>query len=186
MFASAVCLCLLLSGTHLRAGTDPVETSPQVTALEDGGVYRVAARFVVPQHASVAFEVLTDYEQIPRFMPAVKTSIVRERFPAGLIVEQEAVARVMMFSKRIHLRLEVHADGDTVRFRDCSGLSVSRYEGAWELALGDRATVVTYELTARPSLDVPGFLLQRLMKRDATRMIARPQTEIAARAATRH
>ena len=142
----------------------------------------MTARFGVPQDASLALAVLTDYEQIPRFMPDVKSSIVRERFPGGLLVEQEAVARMMMFSKRIHLLLRVRVEGETVHFRDASARSFVCYEGRWRLEQQDGRTIITYELSARPSFDVPGFLLTRLLKRDAREMIGRLRTEIAARA----
>ena len=68
---------------------------------QEKGVYTVVARFLVDQPPSVAFTVLTDYEQIPRFMPDVRTSIVRERGTGWAVVEQEAVSAFMMFSKRI-------------------------------------------------------------------------------------
>lgn len=42
-------------------------------------------------------------------------------------------------------------------------------------------TLVTYELTAQPTFDVPEFLLKRVLKRDAAEMIERLQREIAAR-----
>jgi len=41
---------------------------------------------------------------------------------------------------------------------------------------------VTYELSAKPSFDVPEFLLKRLLKRDASQMIERLKAEVAARA----
>ncbi|HMF59009.1 MAG TPA: SRPBCC family protein [Vicinamibacterales bacterium] len=179
-----VVIALVLSGI-CQGGTtkadEPAAPTTQVTVREEAGVYRVAARFEVAQPASVARAVLTDYEQIPRFMPDVKTSIVRERFPDGVIVEQEAVAHMLMFSKRIHLLLEVHMDDHSVRFRDSSGRSFEQYEGAWTLVQHDRRTVITYELTARPCFDVPEFLLTRLLKRDSREMIERLRTEMDAR-----
>jgi hypothetical protein len=46
------------------------EQSPgSLTVREEKGVYTVSARFLVDQPPSVALTVLTDYEQIPRFMP---------------------------------------------------------------------------------------------------------------------
>jgi carbon monoxide dehydrogenase subunit G len=178
-------IAILMSGIYHDETTnaeEPPRPSAQVTVREDAGVYRVAARFEVAQPASVARAVLTDYEQIPRFMPDVKTSIVRERFPDGVIVEQEAVAHMLMFSKRIFLLLEVRMDDHSVRFRDSSGRSFDEYEGAWTLASHDRRTVITYELTAQPCFDVPKFLLTRLLKRDAREMIERLRTEMDARA----
>ena len=59
---------------------------------------------MTPQSSAVAHDVLTDYEAIPRFMPDVQSSRIVERGAASIVVEQEAVARVLFFSKRIHLR----------------------------------------------------------------------------------
>jgi Polyketide cyclase / dehydrase and lipid transport len=73
----------------------------------------------------------------------------------------------------------VQADANAIRFRDCSGRSFSRYEGAWRLERQDGRTVVRYDLTAQPSFDVPAFLLTRLLRRDAKQMIERLRLEIA-------
>jgi len=66
-------------------------------------------------------------------------------------------------------------------FRDRCGRSFSQYEGAWRLSPQDGQTVITYELVAEPSFDVPGFVLKRLLRRDSTQMIDRLRREIAAR-----
>jgi ribosome-associated toxin RatA of RatAB toxin-antitoxin module len=142
----------------------------------------VTARFDVLQPATVALAVLTDYEQIPRFMPDVKTSTIVERGIDRIVVDQEAVARVMLFSKRIYLRLDVRTDHGTIAFRDISGKSFINYEGAWRVTEQSGRTTIQYELRAQPSFDVPAFLLTRLLKRDAHEMIERLRTEMSARA----
>jgi carbon monoxide dehydrogenase subunit G len=154
---------------------------PDIRVNEEEGVYTVTARFCVPQASPTVLAVLTDYEQIPRFMPGVTTSVVRDRTPERVIVEQEAVSRMMMFSKRVHLLLEVTEDSNTLRFRDSGGRSFAVYEGAWTLSRMDEGTAITYELRAKPKFDVPEFLLKRLLTRDAKSMIARLRAEIAAR-----
>lgn len=155
--------------------------APDVTVREERGVYSVSARFAVPQAPSVALAVLTDYEAIPRFLPNVKTSIVRKRTAGLVVVEQEAVARMMMFSKRVHLVLEITEGPDTIRFRDRCAVSFSQYEGSWRLVARDGGTEISYALTAQPSFEVPDFILKRLLKRDASRMIERLAREMAAR-----
>jgi hypothetical protein len=114
-------------------------------------------------------------------MPPVKTSIIRQRTDGGVVVEQEAVSSVMMFSKRVHLLLEVHVDGHTVFFRDTCGRSFEIYDGSWKLSGLDGRTVIHYELNAKPKFDVPEFLLERLMRKDAQRMMERLRAEIEAR-----
>jgi len=160
-------------------------TDPAPAVREERGVYVVSADFSVPGPASVALMVLTDYENIPRFMPAVKTSTVTERGDDYVVVEQEAVATVMMFSRRIHLVLDVQEHSGTIRFSDRCGKSFERYEGAWTVSDTGGRTTIGYRLTAKPAFDVPAFLLKRLLKRDALQMIAQLQTEIASRAAAR-
>jgi ribosome-associated toxin RatA of RatAB toxin-antitoxin module len=152
---------------------------------EERGVYVVAAEFTATAPAAIALETLTDYENIPRFMPAVRSSRVVERGDGYTIVEQEATATFMRFSKRIHLALDVREQPGRVQFTDRSGKSFTRYEGTWSLTEREGRTTIGYHLTAQPSFDMPAFLMKRLLKRDAVQMIARLQAEIAARAALR-
>ena len=167
----------------LAAVDASVAGQPAVSVREHAGVYTVTARFDVPEAASVAMAVLTDYDGIPRFMPDVKTSRVRERGEHRVVVEQEAVSRVMMFSKRIHLVLEITEGPGVLAFRDRCGRSFERYEGAWRLTERNGRTEIAYELVARPSFDVPEFILKRLLKRNSTEMIEQLRREIATRAA---
>jgi hypothetical protein len=44
-------------------------------------------------------------------------------------------------------------------------------------------TTVLYELSAKPTFEVPAFVLKRLFKRDAAAMIERLTAEIVTRAA---
>jgi ribosome-associated toxin RatA of RatAB toxin-antitoxin module len=155
--------------------------APRITVTESAGVFRVTALFTVAAPSSAVAAVLTDYERIPRFMPDVTTSQVLSRNGTGLVVEQEATAKFMMFSKRVHLLLDVSEDGNTIRFRDRCGSSFKTYEGAWVLTQTNGATSVSYQLSAKPSFDVPGFVLKRLLKRDAVTMIDRLTAEIYAR-----
>jgi ribosome-associated toxin RatA of RatAB toxin-antitoxin module len=157
----------------------PVAARPaDVTVREQDGVFHVTATFSVPQSASVVFDVLTGYEQIPRFMPDVRSSRVIERGDGHALVEQEAVAHVMLFSKRIHLVLEISEAAERIQFRDRCGKSFARYEGAWNISTKDAQSVIAYELSAKPAFHVPEFLLRRLLKRDAQEMIRRLKDEI--------
>jgi carbon monoxide dehydrogenase subunit G len=175
-------LAAVVPATGLTA-TGDAAAQPSVTVREERGVYFVTARFQVPQAPALALAVLTDYEQIPRFMPGVETSVVLERTTGRAVVEQEAVSRLMMFSKRVHLVLEITEGRDTLRFRDRSGRSFTRYEGAWRLCEENGRTQILYELAAEPSFDVPEFLLKRLLRRDSGQMIEGLRREIAARTA---
>jgi ribosome-associated toxin RatA of RatAB toxin-antitoxin module len=176
MVLVAATLVLALTGT--MADTGP---APSVTVREEHGVYAVSARFTVAQPPAVVLAVLTDYEHIPRFLPDITSSIVRERSDRRAVVEQEAVSRMMMFSKKVHLVLEITEEAGAIRFVDRCGHSFERYEGSWRVTASGSGSEIVYELTAKPSFDVPEFILKRLLKRDSTRTIERLATEIADR-----
>lgn len=174
-------MALVLMSMGLAAAAPP-PPPPDVNVASRDGLYQVTAMFRVAQPASVAFAVLTDYEQIPRFMPDVRRSQILERRDQTVVVDQEAVARVMLFSKRVHLVLEIEETPHEIRFRDRAGQSFSHYEGAWTLTEHAGQVEIGYALTAKPIFDVPEFLLTRLLKRDAQTMIERLRGEIARRA----
>jgi hypothetical protein len=179
---SFVVAALLLAST---VGVPAANAQPMPVSVHvERGVYHVAATFTTRQPIAIARAVLTDYERIPRFMPDVRSSRVLERSGDRAVVEQEAVARVLFFSRQVRLVLEVQEAPASIRFRDRSGTSFVRYEGTWTLRDEDGHAVIGYELLAEPGFAVPEFMLTRLLKRDAGRMIERLQAEIAARAAT--
>lgn len=173
-----VTACLAVAAATVSAAGAP---DPQVSVRGSNGTYTVDASFGAAGPAATVIAVLTDYEQIPRFMPDVRRSNVIERADGLTVVEQEAVAKLMMFSKRIHLVLEVRERDGIIRFRDRCGKSFALYEGGWTVAERDGQTAIGYQLTAKPSFDVPEFLLKRLLKRDALQMIERLQGEMATR-----
>jgi hypothetical protein len=178
----AVPVLVIALGSAASAGQS-TGTAPVVR--ENRGVYVVSAEFTATASPAIARATLTDYESIPRFMPEVRSSRVTERGDGYMIVEQEAVAAFMWFSKRIHLRLSVREEPGAIRFADQCGKSFARYEGVWTVAEREGRTTIGYHLTAQPSFEVPPFLLKRLLKRDAVQMIGRLQAEMAARAAVR-
>lgn len=181
LLAAVVGLCVTLPGAHLAATAAPAP-SPQVSVSEERGTYAVTARFEVPQPPDVVLAVLSDYERIPRFMPDVRSSVVVERSPDHVLVEQEAVSQFMMFSKKVHLLLEVRREDGTIRFMDRSAKSFDRYVGAWRVERRGEGSAVAYELAARPSFEVPAFILRRLLARDSGDMIGNLRREFAARA----
>jgi carbon monoxide dehydrogenase subunit G len=180
LLMAAVILGALVSSARPAIAADADPAWP-VTVRHEDGVYSVTARFRVPGPPAAARAVLIDYEQIPRFLPDIKISIVRERGAGRVIVEQEAVSHMMMFSRRVHLLLEITEDADMLRFVDRCGASFERYSGSWRLTARNGGTEIAYELTAKPVFTVPEFLLERLLKRDAVRMIDRLAREMAAR-----
>lgn len=178
LMTALVLLAIVPSGRDDRDG-------PVISVREAGGDYTVYARFVVPEPPDVVREVLTDYARMPRFMPDVRTSVVVGRGNRTARVEQEAVSKFMWFSKTVHLVLDVDEGSEVIAFRDRCTRSFRRYEGSWAMKRQGELTELTYQLVARPTFDVPGFVLRTLLNRDAVVMVDRLRTEIRARGAGR-
>jgi ribosome-associated toxin RatA of RatAB toxin-antitoxin module len=181
--AAAVALGTLWTSPAPLDAARAFQVEPTVTVRENQGVYFVAARFQVAEPPDAALAVLTDYERIPRFMPNIQKSIVRERGADHVIVEQQAVSKLMMFSKKMHLVLQITEEPDALRFTDVCRADFRRYEGSWTATAIEGMTEIRYELTADPSFDVPEFILKRVLRRDSRDMIAALQQEMAARSA---
>lgn len=174
-------LLLLVLAAAVAPATAAAGQAPVVSVHSIAGVYTVEARFEIAAPPEKVREVLTDYAGIPRFMPDVRKSIVRERKGARVLVEQEATSKVLMFSKTIHLLLEVHEGPDVLTFRDTCRKSFSIYAGAWTLMAEGADTAVTYTLTAKPAFSVPPFLIKRLLDSNARDTIDALRAESALR-----
>lgn len=182
--AAAVLVAAALAGAAPLAAAGGDDPAPELLIRpSEDGAYEIAARFRLEAAPAVVRTVLTDYDQIARFMPGVRTSRVVGRENGRVRVEQEAVSRYMLFSKRVYLLLDIVEGTETIRFADSSGRSFTRYAGAWTLRAEAGGTRVDYQLAATPAFAVPGFVLRRLLDRDARAMIAGLQSETAARTA---
>src|SRR5687768_15958413 len=128
---------MVLAAAALLVAMAGAAPAPNVTVREERGVYSVSARFVVPETPSAALAVLRDYENIPRFLPDVTSSVVRERSAGRAVVEQEAVSRMMGFSRKVHLVLVIAEETGAIRFHDRCGRSFEKYEGSWRVSATD-------------------------------------------------
>jgi ribosome-associated toxin RatA of RatAB toxin-antitoxin module len=172
--AAAVASCAMAAGAA---------QAPAVAVRSNGdGVYAVAARFSVTEPATIVQAVLTDYANIPRFMSTVRTSRVLEQTDGRVRLEQEAVSKFMMFTRTVHLVLDVEESDGTIRFRDGCHKSFAVYDGSWTITPQGSGTELVYELTAKPAFSVPGMVLKRLLERDSREMIDGLRAEITARA----
>lgn len=173
-----VVAAVVAAAAPARAAPDAANVSVREVAP---GVYRVDARFWVAVSAATARAVLTDYANLPCFLPDIRTSRVRARSDGYAQVEQEALSGYLLLSKRVYLLLEVHEEPDSITFRDTRHRSFRHYEGRWRITPHGGSTELTYELVAEPSFSVPNRLATRLLTRDASRMIERLRGEMVRR-----
>jgi Polyketide cyclase / dehydrase and lipid transport len=146
--------------------------------------YMVDAAFDVNVPAPIAWEVLTDYEGIGRFVSSIRQSTIKEREPGRVLLEQHGVGTAWIFSVPMHVVLEVREHDERVlAFHDVCGKSFTVYEGSWELSAIAGGTRVTYRLKADPTGRQPAMLAKSAIKGSVKTLLDEVRKEIVARGA---
>jgi carbon monoxide dehydrogenase subunit G len=170
----------ILSAPDLSANT-PVNVDVERGADQ---AYVVDAAFDVNVPASVAWEVLTDYEGIGRFVSSIRQSTIKKREAGHVLLEQHGVGRAWIVSLPMHVVLDVREEGQQMLvFRDVCGKSFTTYEGTWEVATVGSATRVIYRLKADPNGRQPAMLARSAIRGSVKKLLDEVRTEILARAA---
>ena len=150
----------------------------------DDKAYVVDAAFEVNVPASIAWQVLTDYEGIGQFVSSIRHSTVKRREAGRVLLEQHGVGRAWIISLPMHVVLEVREhDQRILAFRDVCGKSFSTYEGAWELSATDGGTRVAYRLKADPTGRQPAMLAKSAIRGSVKQLLAQVRAEMLTRGA---
>lgn len=181
LLAGALALALPAGADDRSAGSsketfEVVETGPRA--------YQARGSFVVAATAAAAWEAIADYAAIPRIAPSVKVSRIVSRDGGKVMVEQEAVAAFLFFSKRIHLLLEiVESPPGEVKFRDTARREFTHYEGFWTIEEAGDGVRVSYGIDVERGFSAPDFLAKRFFKKQAESLMDSMREEILRRAA---
>src|SRR5689334_4834506 len=84
----------------------PAEDLRVSATRADDGV-QVRAEVLLDAPVSVVWQVLTDYERLPAFIPGITKSVVRERRGNRVVLEQSGDARFFLFTFPVEVTYEV-------------------------------------------------------------------------------
>jgi len=155
-----------------------------VQAHRDGDRVEVQAHATVAASRALVWQVLTDYESLPKFIPGITRSVVRERRAERMFVEQSGEARFLIFSFPIEVRLEVTENApDSVVSRAVAG-NLRRMDGRYDLS-GEAAgvTQVRYRGVIEPSFSLPPLVGVAALRAMAEEQFTAMVQEIERRAA---
>ena len=76
-----------------------------VDARRDGARIEVHARVALEASRSLIWEVVTDYERLPDFVPGILASRILWRSGARLLIEQSGEARFLLFRFPIEVKI---------------------------------------------------------------------------------
>ncbi len=143
----------------------------------------VEGRCVVHAPVAVVWEVLTDYDGIDGFVSSMRESRVSGRGDHHVLVEQVAVGRLFLFSRRFRVTLFVEETPQTrIRFEDVLRRDFESYRGEWRIEEQADRVEIMYQVGARPSFSAPDFVARGLFKRTAHELLSQVKAEMERRA----
>ena len=123
-----------------------------------GDTFEIEARVVMAVPRETAWQVLTDYERLPEFIPGLHKSHVLSRTANRLLLEQRGELRFFIFSVPMEVRMEVEERPlEAVLSKALSG-TVRAMRGRYDLAAVAEGTEFRYRGTIVADLGIPGFL----------------------------
>jgi ribosome-associated toxin RatA of RatAB toxin-antitoxin module len=178
--AAAAALLAAFLGAAVAHARD---ASIEVTVKQDDGHYQVRGSFTARASVDTTWAVLTDYDGIPRFVKSVRASAVTEAADGGpRRVNQEAVQKVLLFRKTVHVALEIEEDRPLrVGFRDVLKRDFKKFEGAWTIEPRGDSVTVRYALDADPVSQPPGMIGRMVMGGSAHDQLDQVRAEILRR-----
>jgi ribosome-associated toxin RatA of RatAB toxin-antitoxin module len=145
--------------------------------------FRVSATATMAASAAQAWEVLTDYASLPRFIPGLASSIVHLRAGSRVLVEQKGEARFFIFSYPIDVRLEImESPHDWITSRGVGG-TLRRMSGRYDLRASRGGTVLRYSGELEPDFDLPPLIGTLAVRTMVEEQFAAMVAEIERRAA---
>ena len=131
------------------------------------GVRRLAVQLRTAIPVSVLWEVLTDYDQLDRFIPNLSTSelVLRDGETVRVLQVGSQQLLGLRFSAQVLLELKEELPDGVLRFRMLKG-DFRRFEGSWQMRELPDGSSLLYELTVQGCLGMPIGLIEERLRDD--------------------
>lgn len=158
-----------------------VKAEPQVSVTKWGEGYQVNVRMEVAGSRRLAWQVLTDYDNLPHFVPGMQSSRIVSGRGEPMLLEQKGESGVLFFKvTTTTVSRIVETPENEIRFDLVSG-NLKRMRGAWTLGPHDHATVVGYRAELVPEFAVPPLIGPAVMAQNVKTMVEGVAREIERR-----
>jgi len=135
---------------------EPV-ASQDVRVERHGNAFSIDTVMLAPVPPAVAWDVLTDFEHMPRYQSQLKSSEVLERSAQRLLVRQKGVARFGPFSSEFESVREMALTPQrSIRAKQVSGSTLRQMASLMTLEPDSNGgTRLTYHAEMEPTLGLP-------------------------------
>ena len=170
-------LALALASISLVAHA---QVSVEVTRRD--AAFQVEAELMVAVEQRVAWQVLTDYDNLASFVPGMRSSRIVSAAGEPLLLEQKGESGFLLLKVPIEVVSRVdEAPLATIRFRSVGG-NLTSQTGEWALERHDHATRVRYRADIAPGFPLPPLIGPAIVGRDVRIMIESVAREMLRRA----
>ena len=180
--AKAACLhllalCLLWFSAEASAEQD-------VRIARDAETIRIDARLLVDAHHHIAWEVLTDYNHLARFVPGLTSSRIVSAPGAPLLLKQTGRSGLLLLTVPVEVVVRIEETSlEAIRFFAVSGTLKSK-SGEWRIEAQNDATLLIYQASIVPGFWVPPLIGTAVMAQDVRNKLAGVASEMVRRAAS--
>jgi len=165
------------------AATCALDTIQQEMERLPGGTRRLAVQLRTDLDPQWLWAVLTDYDQLSRFIPNLQTSRLLWRRANVVGLEQEGAQTFMglRFKARVQLELTEHLEDRRLSFVMSKG-DFRRFEGVWQIGGGAGSSTLLYDLTVQGCVGMPIGLIEQRLQEDLANNVRGVQQEAQRRA----
>lgn len=156
---------------------------PVVQVDRAGEAYRVSVRLSVTSDRQTAWNVLTDYDNLARFVPGMRSSRIISAPGQPKLLEQKGESGLgfVKVSTTTVSRLQ-EIPMQSIRFESVSG-NLKSMRGEWSLEGHDHATAISYRAEVVPGFALPPLIGPALMSQNIRDMVEGVAREIEGRTA---
>jgi ribosome-associated toxin RatA of RatAB toxin-antitoxin module len=154
-------------GRGLQTSADSGTAIEQTMERLPQGTRRLAAELKSPLPVQLLWDVLTDYENLSRFIPNLSSSELIQRQGQTVRLQQVGSQQLLglRFSAQVQLELTEYRQDGLLQFRMVKG-DFRRFEGSWQIRHRPDGSSLLYELTVQGCLGMPIGLIEERLRDD--------------------
>ncbi len=158
-------LSALLGLICLSSHADEI-TRPSVSILRQDAQFQVSAALFLPVSPCVVYEVLTDYEHLPDFIPGMLKTRVKRTAINQVNVWQLAEVQVLFFHVKMESTLDMEeVPNQRISFKQTAG-DLKFYRGEWQLLNTLDGTQLRYDAQLEFKQFMPLFLARAVLENE--------------------
>ena len=157
---------------------------PQIRIERNQDAIQINASLRVDAHHHIAWQVLTDYNNLARFVPGMQTSQIVSGPGEPLLLKQTGQSGFLLFSLPIEVLVQIaEVPLEAIRFHGVGG-SFRNKHGEWRIERQDDSTLLIYQANFVPGFWVPPLIGPAVMGQDVRSKLLALAQEMQRRAAS--